>query len=85
MSKMVLDVHSCMLYSRKDHVFVLSSIIDSRKHEGKSISAAFIDMSKAFDCINRDMLYFKLLKIRLMEICVMQLLHFTKKQNHVFK
>ena len=48
--------------SCEDHVFVLSSIIDIRKHEGKSTFTAFIDMSKAFDCINRNMLYFKLLK-----------------------
>ena len=48
--------------SCEDHVFVLSSIIDSRKHEGKSIFAAFIDMSKEVDCINHNMLCFKLLK-----------------------
>ena len=48
--------------SCEDHVFLLSSIIDSQKHEGKSTFAAFIDISKAFDCINRNMLYLKLLK-----------------------
>ena len=48
--------------SCEDHVFVLSSVIDSRKREGKSTFTAFIDMSKAFDCINCNMLYFKLLK-----------------------
>ena len=48
--------------SCEDHVFVLSSIIDSREHEGKSTFVAFIAMSKAFDCINRNKLYFKLLK-----------------------
>ena len=42
--------------------YVLSSLIESKKTEGKSVFAAFIDMSKAFDCINRNLLYFKLLK-----------------------
>ena len=42
--------------------FVLSSITDSWKHEAKSTFTAFVDMSKAFDCIDRNMLYLKLLK-----------------------
>ena len=47
--------------SCEDHTFVLSSIIDSRKSEGKATFAAFIDMSKVFDSINRNMLFYKLL------------------------
>ena len=48
--------------SCEDHIFVLSSLIKSKKTENKSVFAAFIDMSKAFDCINRDFLFYKLLK-----------------------
>ena len=47
--------------SCEDHAFVLSSIIDYRKSEGSSTYAAFIDLSKAFDCINRTLLCYKLL------------------------
>ena len=49
--------------SCEDHIFVLSSVIKSKKKiENKSVFAAFIDMSKAFDCRNRDFLFYKLLK-----------------------
>ena len=34
----------------------------SKKAENKSVFAAFIDLSKGFDCINHDFLYYKLLK-----------------------
>ena len=47
--------------SCEDHIFVLSSLMNSKNAENKSVSAAFIDMSKAFDCINRDFLFYKLL------------------------
>ena len=47
--------------SCEDHAFVLSSIIDYRKSSGHSTYAAFIDLSKAFDCINRTLLSYKLL------------------------
>ena len=38
-----------------------SSVINNRMLEKKQTFAAFIDMNKAFDCINRDFLYYKLL------------------------
>ena len=40
---------------------MLSTVINCRQVEGKSIFVAFDDMSKAFDYINRIMLYQKLL------------------------
>ena len=49
------------LRSYEDHMCVLSPVINCRKVEGKSTFAAFVDISKAFDCINCDMLYYKLL------------------------
>ena len=45
--------------SCEDHIFVLSSIINGRKVEGKSTFVAFVDMSKDFDSINHNMLYYK--------------------------
>ena len=45
--------------SCEDHIFVLSSLIKSKKKQKiKVFFAAFIDMSKAFDCINRDFFCF---------------------------
>ena len=48
--------------SCEDHIFVLSSLIKSKKAENKSAFPSFIDVSKAFDCINNDFLYYKLIK-----------------------
>ena len=43
-----------------DHITSLTSIIDSRTHLRKSTFCAYIDFSKAFDHIRRDMLWSKL-------------------------
>ena len=45
-----------------DHIFTLHSIIQKRQREKKNTFVTFIDFSKAFDCINREMLLFKLAK-----------------------
>ena len=42
--------------SCSDHIFTLSSVIQNRSHENKPIFAAFLDMEKAFDRVNRDIL-----------------------------
>ena len=47
--------------SCEDHLFTMSSIVRNRLKENKSTFSAFIDFSKAFDSINRELLYFKLL------------------------
>ena len=44
-----------------DHVFALHAITQLRQNENKSTFVTFIDFSKAFDCVNRDMLFNKLL------------------------
>ena len=43
-----------------DHLFVLTSVIRNRKVNGMSTYVCFIDLSKAFDMINRDCLFMKL-------------------------
>ena len=45
-----------------DHVFTLHSIIKQRQCEKKNTFVTFIDFSKAFDCINREMLLYKLIQ-----------------------
>ena len=47
--------------SCEDHIYSLTSIIQSRKEQNLDTFAAFIDFSKAFDSVNRDFLLYKLL------------------------
>ena len=49
--------------SCEDHIFVFDSIIRNRLNENLPTVAAFIDLQKAFDCVNRDYLYHKLLNV----------------------
>ena len=44
-----------------DHVFVLSSVIRNRQINNMSTFAGFIDMKKAFDWVDRELLLFKIL------------------------
>ena len=44
-----------------DHIFVLTSIVRNRINNNLSTYCAFIDFKKAFDCINRELLLYKLL------------------------
>ncbi|MCG8045103.1 MAG: reverse transcriptase family protein, partial [Candidatus Thiodiazotropha endolucinida] len=48
--------------SCQDHVYSLYSIINNRKLKRRDTFACFVDMKKAFDTVNRDCLWFKLLK-----------------------
>ena len=45
-----------------DHVFTLSSIIRNRISQNQGTFACFIDMQKAFDWVDRDLLFYKLLE-----------------------
>ncbi len=47
--------------SCEDHIFSLNAIIRNRLNDKKSTFCCFVDLEKAFDWINRDMLLFKLL------------------------
>ena len=45
-----------------EHIFTLDSIIRNNLNKHKSVFCAFIDFKKAFDSINRDLLFYKLLQ-----------------------
>ena len=45
-----------------DHLYSLTSIVRNRKLNRKSTFVCFIDAKKAFDCVNRDLLWYKLLQ-----------------------
>ena len=47
--------------SCEDHIFTLTSIIRNRFQVNKDLFVGFIDMQKAFDWVNRDLLWYKLL------------------------
>ena len=46
-----------------EHIFTLSSIVGSRLQEKKHTFCCFVDFSKAFDFVNRDLLLFALKQI----------------------
>ena len=46
-----------------DHVGSLTSIIETRMKKKSDTFVAFIDLSKAYDCINRQLLWFKLSRL----------------------
>lgn len=49
--------------SCEDHCFVLSSIIRNRKANNLSTFVGLIDFKKAFDCVDRTLLMYKLLRL----------------------
>ena len=49
--------------SCQDHIYSLTTIIRNRRQQGKSTYVAFIDMEKAFDRVDRDLLFYKLIKL----------------------
>ncbi|MES9882132.1 MAG: reverse transcriptase family protein [Sedimenticola sp.] len=51
------------LRSCLDHIYTLTTIIRNRKLQNKQTFIGFIDFSKAFDSVNRDCLWYKLLGI----------------------
>ncbi|KAK3107434.1 hypothetical protein FSP39_014542 [Pinctada imbricata] len=46
-----------------DHIYALTSIIKNRKIRRKQTFVCFIDAKKAFDSVNRNMLWYKMMKI----------------------
>ncbi len=45
-----------------EHIYTLYTIIRNRKNESQDTYVAFIDFTKCFDLIDRNMLYFKLIE-----------------------
>ena len=45
-----------------DNIFVLNGLIKRQLTLGKSLLVCFVDFSKAFDIINRNILFYKLLE-----------------------
>ena len=45
-----------------EHIYTLYTVIKNRKNQSLDTYVAFIDFSKCFDLIDRDMLYFKLIE-----------------------
>ena len=45
-----------------DHIYVLTSIIRNRKAQKLPTFSVFVDMKKAFDWVDRDLLFYKLLQ-----------------------
>ena len=69
--------------SCEDHVFSLSSVIQNRLNNEKDTFCAFIDLEKAFDWLNRDLLLYKLLSINIngnMYFAIKSLLQNTKSK-----
>ncbi len=52
----------------RKHVFTLNSIIKNKMANNQSVYAAFTDLRKAFDCVNRDLLYLRMFTWRALVI-----------------
>ena len=46
-----------------DNLFILNGLIERQLNMGQSLYVCFIDFSKAFDLVNRDILFYKLVKM----------------------
>ena len=45
-----------------DNIFILNSLITHMLNQNKQLFCAFVDFTKAFDFVNRDILWYKLIK-----------------------
>ena len=64
--------------SCEDHIFSVTSIIQNKLNTKDSVFAAFIDLEKAFDWIDRDLLLYRLLQYNIdgkMYKCIKGLFH----------
>ena len=63
MTDMLVDEQNgfCSGRSCEDHIFTLTIIVQNQLAQSKSVSASFIDLEKAFDWVDRDLLMYRLL------------------------
>ena len=45
-----------------DHLLVLRTLVDVYTNEGKKLYTCFVDFQKAFDCVWRTAMFYKLIK-----------------------
>ena len=43
-----------------DHIFALSGVVEQHLNNGNDTFVCFVDLRKAFDSVNRDLLWYKL-------------------------
>ena len=67
MIEIICDEQNGFLSKRSctDHLFSLCSIVRNTISQGRCIYAAFIDMEKAFDWTNRNLLFYRLLELNI--------------------
>ena len=72
--------------STTDCVFVLDTIIRFQQHNKKPVFLCFVDFTKAFDFINRDALYYKLIQQQMgKEMLNIIMSMYEKAQAKIFK
>ena len=68
-----------------DHLFVLKTLVDSYNSKNKKIYACFVDFRKAFDCVWRTGLFFKLIKSNMSLNFIKLIQNMYKKTNNSLK
>ena len=48
--------------SCEDHIFALSTVLKNKIENNEQVFAAFIDLEKAFDWVDKDLLFYRLLQ-----------------------
>jgi hypothetical protein len=71
------------LYRCLDHLYTLFSIIENRQKTGKQTFICYVDARKAFDSVNRTLLWYKIhsLGIRGKFYCALKSLYTTVSCN----
>ena len=74
----------CVNRRTTDNVFIIDTLVSHQKHLKKPLYATFVDFTKAFDFINRDLLYYKLLVAGFSsKICKIVMRMFSKSNARV--
>ncbi len=68
-----------------DHLFVLKTLVDTYNNQGKKVYACFVDFRKAFDCVWRTGLFYKLIKNNMSLNFVKLIQNMYEKTNNSLK